>query len=395
MTEPIELLRTSEIDRTAPGDPATARSAVTGFGAAVLRHALGADVRNTAISPYSLFTVLAMARAGARGATATQIDAALGLTGTVAQGHAIAAVDRGIGLALDRVSRMAGEAVTVQAANEIWVDRGFPIHRDYLGELAREFGVAARAADFATSPEESRSAVNGWVAERTRNLIPELFPTGSITSSTALVLVNALYLKAAWMLPFRDRHDGSFTTPDGTVRTVPMMTAPAPLTGVKGPHWRAVSIPYVGGGLSMTVLLPDGEIATVLAHLPAIVAATAATAGTGTRFAVSLPVFSVDSTPDTTAAVQALGVTDLFTDADLSGIAAGIPAVDGLLHRCVVAVDENGTEAAAATGMMMAGSAPATPEPLVVDRPFVFWIAERTTAAPLFLGVVIDPSPIV
>lgn len=393
MTEPAELRLDGEVDRTKPGDPGTARAAIGEFGAAVLRHALSTEPGNTVVSPYSLFTALAMARAGARGATAAQIDTALGLDGTAAQGHAIAAVDLGIGLALDRAARTSAEVVTVQAANEAWVDRDFSVHREYLADLAREFGVAARSADFATEPEKGRSAVNGWVAERTRNLIPELFPVGSINSSTALVLVNALYLKAPWLLPFRDRHDGSFTTADSTVRTVAMMAAPAPLMGMKGSGWSAVSVPYVGGGLSMTVLLPDAGVDTVLTDLPAIIDTVATgSAGSTTRFAVTMPVFSIDSTPDTTSAVQALGVTDLFTDADLTGIAEGIPAVDAVIHRCVVAVDENGTEAAAATGMMMAGSAPAQPEPLVIDRPFVFWIAERSTSATLFLGVVADPS---
>lgn len=383
----------STVERTRPGDPTAARSALAGFGAATLQSLLaGGGLSNTAISPYSLFTVLAMARAGARGATAAQIDAALGLSGSDAQGQAVAAIDGGISAALDRAAGMPDQSITIQAANETWVDRGFSVRQEYLDELAREFGVAARSADFAGDPDGMRSAINAWVAERTNNLIPELFPTGSITSATALVLVNALYLKASWMLPFGDRQDGPFTTADGTVVAAPMMRAPMPLSGVRGEGWSAVSIPYAGAGLAMTVLLPDAGVEAVLPDLPAVIDAAATGSAAATRFALTLPAFSVDATPDVMTAVRALGITELFCAADLSGIADGELAADTLVHRCVVTVDEYGTEAAAATGMAMAGSAPAQPEPLVVDRPFLFWIAETRTSAPLFLGVVTDPT---
>lgn len=390
---PPPLRLSSVVDRTAPGDPGTARAAVTGFGAAVLRHVLRAEPGNTAISPYSLFTVLAMARAGARGTTATQIDAALGLDGSAAQGRAIAAVDQGISRALDRAAHMSDSAVTVRAANEMWVDRGVPVRPEYVDELARELGVAARSADFAGDPDGIRAAINAWVAERTNDLIPDLLPAGSVSAVTELILVNALYLKAAWLTPFRGRQDGPFITADGTQRTVPMMRGKTPLSGCRGAGWTTVSIPYVGGGLSMTVLLPDAGIDTVLTDLPAVLDAVATRSAAATRFEVTLPVFSIDATPDAMSAVRALGVTDLFDAPDLTGITDDGVAVDTLVHRCVVDVDERGTEAAAATALLLVSGVLAQPEPLVIDRPFVFWIAETSTSAPLFLGVVTDPSP--
>lgn len=388
---PVRLV--SDVDRTAPGDPAVARAALTGFGAAFLAQVTGAQPSsNAAISPYSLFTVLAMARAGAKGETGQQIDAALGV-GAEAQGRAVAAVDAAVADALDRASQIRGGTVTVQAANETWVEKGFPVRQEYLDQLAREFGVAARSADFSGDPEGMRAAINAWVAERTNDLIPELFGEGSIRSNTVLVLVNALYLKASWAFPFSPRQDGTFTTGDGRALTVPMMSAlPAPVSGVRGPGWTAVSLPYTGSGLAMTVLLPDGGLDAVLGDLPGIVDAVATSEPADTRFDVSLPVFSVRSRPDAAEVAEKLGITDLFRQADLSGIADGPLLVDAFVHECVVKVDEDGTEAAAATGMAMASSAPAQPTPLVVDRPFVFWIADTTTSAPLFLGVITDPS---
>lgn len=390
-SEPVRLV--SDVARIAPGDPATARQALAGFGAAFLGEVLAdGALTNAAISPYSLFTVLAMARAGAKGATGQQIDAALGVAGD-AQGAAVAAVDAAVADALDRAAQAPGGTMTVQAANETWVEQGFPVRQDYLDQLARDFGVAARSADFGGDPEGMRLAINAWVAERTNDLIPELFVDGTIDSNTVLVLVNALYLKASWAFPFEPRRDGTFTTSDGRALSVPMMSGlPLPASGVKGPGWTAVSLPYTGAGLAMTVLLSDGGLDAVLSTLPSIIDTVATSAPAATKFDVTLPVFSVRSAPAAAEVVQALGITDLFGNADLSGIADGPLAVSALVHQCVVKVDEEGTEAAAATGMGMAASAPATPEPFVVDRPFAFWIADTSTSAPLFLGVITDPS---
>lgn len=388
---PVQLV--SDATRIAPGDAATARAAFAGFGAAFLGQMLSTgQISNSALSPYSLFTVLAMARAGAKGATGQQIDAALGVAGD-AQGGVVAAVDAAVADALDRASQVPGGTVTVQAANETWVEEGFPVRQEYLDQLAREFGVAARSADFSGDAEGMRLAINAWVAERTNDLIPELFPADSIRSNTVLVLVNALYLKASWAFPFAPRQDGTFTTSDGRALTVPMMSGlPLPATGVKGSGWTAISLPYVGSGLAMTVLLPDGGLDAVLGDLPAVIDAVSTSEPAATKFDVTLPVFSVRSIPDAAEVVKALGITDLFGDADLSGIADGPLAADVFVHQCVVKVDEEGSEAAAATGMGMTASGPPPTEPFVVNRPFVFWIADTTTSAPLFLGVITDPS---
>ena len=390
---PVTLV--SDETRTAPGDPAAARAALAGFGSAFLGAMLAAEPAvNAAISPYSLFTVLAMARAGAKGRTAEQIDAALGLPGAPAQGSAVAAVDAGVSAALDAAESASG-TVVVRAADETWIADGFPVHQDYLDTLAREFGVAARSADFAGDPEGMRQAVNTWVAERTNDLIPELFPADSITRDTLLVLVDALYLKASWAAPFGSRADGQFLTVDGRAVTVPMMSGRSgAVPAVTGPGWTAVTLPYTGGGLAMTVLLPDGGLDAVLGDLPGVLAAAATTAPADTRVDVTLPAFSVRSSPDAKAAARALGVTDLFTAgaADLSGVADTDLVADAFVHQCVVTVDEQGTEAAAATGMTMMPTSARPAAPLVVDRPFLFWIADTTTQAPLFLGTVGDPS---
>lgn len=387
--------------RRRPGPAADARKALSDFGADFLRGARALDPgsANLAISPYSLFTVLAMARAGAKGATAAQIDAALHSAGVQAQGAVMSAVDAGVTAAIaaaEQAAQDGDEPIVITAANQTWVQDGAEVHQEYLDALAVQFGVEAVAADFAGDPEGMRAALNAWVAQRTNDLIPDLFPKDSITPDVLVVLVNALYLKAAWLRPFSPGEPAPFTTAAGAQVDVPMMHSSSMLQGVRRADWTAVNIPYLGAAATMTILVPEaGKLDTVLASMDAR-AVAAASAGTSS-VSLTVPAFSVHTTAPAKQIVQQLGISDIFErgTADLSGI-LGVPGVlfaSALVHQTVVKVDEKGTEAAAATGMgMMAESAPAVDIELTVDRPFLFWISETATGAPLFLGVVTDPT---
>ncbi len=360
----------------------------------MLRRVYDATSPNTALSPYSLATVLAMARAGAKGNTGGQLDTALELTGVDAQGAAITAIDGAMAAAVTTATERKSEMI-IEAANQTWVQTGFDVHQEYLDELARQFGVAAVAADFAADPEAARQAINAWVAERTRTLIPELFGPGSIDASTVLVLVNALYLKAAWAAPFSPNPNTTpFTTAAGSAKPVTLMRAPSPVPGHQGKGWMSAYAGYVGQGLAMTLLLPDDLDAT-LAQLDADLMAEAnATSG---QYTLQMPGFEIHSTPDVMTAIKAMGVTDLFDPnaVDLSGIAGnkGDLVATSFVHQAVVLVDENGTEAAAATGLgISATGMPQLDGEIVVDKPFLFWIHDTVTGAPVFLGIVGDPT---
>lgn len=391
----IETL-TSTAERRPAGDGDSARDALAEFGANFLRKVVG-SAANTAISPYSLFTVLAMARAGADGDTARQIDAALTVAGTDAQGAVISAVDAGITNAIaasENLPRVA--SMVIRAANQTWVQNRLPVRQQYLDALAAQYGVEAVAADFGHDPDGMRRAINGWVSERTNALIPELFPQDSISNDTVLVLVNALYFKAAWKDPFVTASAAPFHTGGGATVPVPMMRSLHRLQGAAGDGWTSVTIPYAGRAASMTLLVPDpGRYDAVLAQFDARTLAAAANSDHG--IALTMPLFSVRSTPDAKQIAQQLGIVDIFTtDADLSGIAGppGYLIADQFVHQTVVTVDENGTEAAAATGMTMVPLAGVAGDiiALTVDRPFLFWISESRTGAPLFLATVTDPT---
>jgi serpin B len=380
--------------RRKPGDPADARDALAGFGADFLRQSVG-KTPNTAISPYSLFTVLAMARAGAKSTTAAQIDAALKAEGGDAQGSVISAVDAGIAEAI-AASKNAGtdvEPMVIQAANQVWVQNGFQVRQEYLDALAAQYGVEAMAADFAADPEKMRAAINSWVSERTNKLIPELFGQDTIPPDVLVVLVNALYLKARWQLPFGLVDPAPFTTAAGSTVQATMMLGPKPMGGTIARGWTSATIPYSGGRASMTLLVPDaGRFPATLAALdPAMMAAAGRTTS---AISLTMPRFSMTTAPDAMEIAKKLGIVDLFGPADLSGI-AGAPGelvASAFVHQAVVTVDQNGTEAAAASGIGIRLSLPHIDMEMTVDRPFLFWISENRTGAPLFLGTVTDPT---
>lgn len=377
--------------RTPPGDRGSAAAALGEFGTDILRE-VHVATPNTIISPYSLYAVLAMARAGAKAATATQLDTLLRLVGPQAQGAALAAIDDEVAAELASAQSQQ-RPVIIRAANEAWLERELDVHQEYVDQLARQFGVSVVAADFAHQPEQVRGNINRWVSDRTNDLIPELFEPDSVDPFTLLVLVNAMYFKAPWQVPFDPAERGIFTTGDGNPVSVPMMTSPGPLYGAAGPDWKAVSLPYGAGGIRLTLLVPEpGSYSAVLAGLgPDLMTAAGQSEVT---YILTMPPFALSSRFELQKALEALGITDLFTagKADLSGIAGdpGSLFATVLAHQATISVDENGTEAAAATGMGMAGGVPPPPTSLVVDRPFLFWIA-TASGAPLFLGVVTDP----
>ena len=382
----------SPVGRAGPGDPKQAAAALAGFGTDILRQ-VHAETANVVISPYSLYAVLAMARAGAKAATAAQLDSVLRLSGWDAQGAAMSAIDQEVARILDAAEAQQAPVV-LRPANESWIQDGFDVHQEYVDQLARQFGVSVVAADFQKHPDQMRTAINQWVSERTNSLIPALFGEDSIDSGTLLVLVNALYLKAPWLQPFDPTADGMFTTGSGTMVPARMMRAPEVRSGAVGSGWRAVTLPYAGSGLQMILLVPDpGLFDAVVADLGPDLLTSAGR--TDVTYRLTMPPFAITSRPPVLDAAKALGVLDLFdaAAADLSGI-AGSPgglSVNGLVHEATIRVDENGTEAAAATGAMFATGAPPPSTELIIDRPFLFWIATYS-GAPLFLGTVTDPT---
>lgn len=384
----------------ASADPA----AVSGVGAALsafgldLYRALAADEPNVVLSPTSIALALAMARAGARGQTAAEMDAVM---------HGLASDDHATWLnALDQVlatrsgtfedASGAGLPVALRIANAPFAQKGMPLEPAYLEALASRFGAGLRLVDYVAETEAARQLINGWVDGETEHRIPELLVPGILTTDTRLTLVNAIYLKAPWLTPFpaEATKPGAFTRADGSTVEVPMMATSAAMRHAVGTGWRAVEIPYIGSSLAMMVIVPDNlaafEQALTADQLASITAGLAEA-----QVSLTFPKFSIETKAELADVLSALGMPSAFDGrADFSGITkAERLAISDVIHQANIDVDEKGTEAAAATAVVMGKvSLPAEPVTLSVDRPFLFALRDVPTRAILFLGRVGDPS---
>jgi serpin B len=357
---------------------------------------------NAILSPASVWEALAMTHAGAKGETAAEIAAVLGMPDDREQIAAAAAEVR------KALAEAKGEKIKLDVANRIWVQEGKPFEAGFTGLLEAKYGAAAGIVDFASQPEDSRTAINAWVGEHTADKIPELLKSGTITPLTRLVLTNAIYMKAPWATPF----EKSATRPEAFAvgagdTDVPFMHASGKMVaGTVGSGDTAATvceIPYAGGRLAMVLLVParvDG-LPAVLTAMKGDWRASWNAAGPGTvrmrPVTLALPKWTARKPLSLNAALKSLGMKRAFVagEADLSGMDGGRDLfVSDVVHEGFVEVSEEGTEAAAATGVVVATRAAVIPEePLAVkaDRPFAWAVVERGTGAVLFAGTVTDP----
>jgi serpin B len=352
-----------------------------------LYRALAADSdEDLALGPGSLHTALSMVRAGARGTTAQEMDDVLHTGGLGDRLHEL-------GNALDQEleSRDDTRGISLNTANRVWAADGLELSDDYVETLATHYGAGLASLDIAGDAERARAAVNEWVHGATGQMIEELFPPGTIEANTELVLANALYLNANWKFPFRPDRTTSqrFTLGDGSTVQVETMHYDESLPSGRGPGWQAVRLPYNGEQLSMTVIVPD-DLDAFEQSLDAGVLERVAASIEDRGIHLSLPRFTARSHSSLVKTLRAMGMPTAFGGgADFSGMtgSAGL-FIAAVEHEAVVEVDEEGTEAAAASGVAMASSHGPT---VTVDRPFLFVIEDEPTGAVLFLGRVADP----
>jgi len=349
---------------------------------------------NTVLSPFSISTAMAMLDAGAAGATDQELRTALHFALPGERMHAA----YGALLASLQVGRDHG-AYTLSTANRLFGQQGFAFLPSFLTLTQRDYGASLMPVDFRGNTEAARGTVNAWVAGQTDHKIPELFQVGDLDPSTVLTLVNAIVFKGRWGLPF-DRArtaDAAFTLADGSVVQTPMMHAFSAIrmTGFAGAQ--VAVLPFAGQDLSMVIVLPS--VASGLAAVEAKLASVGLPAlidGTAVVFTqkpeLALPKFSVTQRLQLVPALAALDITSPFdaTRADFSAIDGQRDLyVQRVVHQAVIAVDEDGAEAAASTGVVIGPTS--FPTPFVVDRPFVFLIYDHVTGSILFLGRVTDP----
>jgi serpin B len=379
-------------------DAIAASNGINDFGLELFRSAVASDV-NAVLSPASIAIALGMARAGARGATAAEMDAVLREVASDDHAAWLNALDQALSSRSGTYPDANGDdqEVTLRIANAPFAQRGLRIEAAFLEALASRYGAGLRLVDYLDDAEGARQLINAWVDDQTEHRIPELLVPGVIGPMTRLTLVNATYLKAPWETPFVEEAttDGPFLRGDGSSVQVPMMQLSAPIPYAEGNGWRAVELPYVGGALAMTIIVPDDLAALEAgldgAGLAAIVGALAAR-----EVRLELPRFSTESKVGLADVLRAMGMPTAFApgEADFSGITTEeMLYISDVIHQANIDVDESGTEAAAATAVVMrATSGPSQPVELQVDRPFLFALRDVRTGAVLFLGHIVDPS---
>jgi serine protease inhibitor len=330
-----------------------------------------------------------MADAGARGATAAQIEDVFHLPASGAELHS--SFD-----ALDRALGDAGKS-TLRLANRMYPALGYPLVPDFIETLGTSYGAPLERLDFAADAEAARERINGWVAERTEKRIPELLPAGFVDPSTVLVLVNALYLEAKCSQPFGKypTEPARFARLDGSTVDVPTMrNAELRTRYVAAEGYQAVELPYGDGELSMLVLVPaPGAFADFERRLDAEQLAAVDAALRDGIVDLFLPRWSASSSVDLVETLPELGLTLPFRGGNFTGISATNPFIGAGVHAADIEVDEHGTVAAAATALGFEVSGPPEPDGVIrADRPFLYLIRHTETGAVLFLGRVVDPS---
>jgi len=351
---------------------------------------------NLFFSPYSVSSALAMTYGGARGNTALQMQEAMRFTRGQEGTHKAFAE---LGSLLGNIQSKG--AVELAVANSIWPQTGYGFLPEYTALLKKFYGVEITPVDYANAPEPSRKRINKWVEVKTREKIKDLIPEGSIDPLTRLVLVNAIYFKGDWEEQF-DPDDTVeapfFVTPEKSIEAS-LMTRTGDYGYSDMGDLQILELPYAGRDLSMVVILPGpGRSISDLEKKITIENFFLWKQGMSEKeVEVFLPRFRITwGSFSLVEALKSLGMVDAFSDtkADLSGM-DGSPDlyITDVLHKAFIDVNEEGTEAAAATAVIVGlKSIPAPPEVFRADRPFIFIIQENSTGSILFMGRVSDPS---
>jgi serine protease inhibitor len=390
----------ADLERREPPASAPVDQVVAGLHDFTLELAGQGDTsENLVVSPTSIAVAFAMAQAGAGDETAAQIAELFGFPDQPQVHEAMNALTA----TLESANRSGGEngdgdEVILELANAMWGQQGREIGQEFLDTMATEYGAGLQATDFQGDPTGSRDTINHWVSEATRERIPDLIPEGMITPRTVAMLVNAIYLKAAWASEFSEdaTEYRPFHLADGSTVDVPTMSQTMLATeAFQGDGYSAVELPYVGGDLAMTVVVPDG--ATSLADFEdSLDGARLGEIVDGLEPAtvdLDLPRWDIETKLDLAEPLTAMGLP--IPGGDLSGIIAE-GTIAAAVHAADITVDEHGTEAAAATAIAVDESGAPMPGQVLeisVDRPFLFLVRHVETGTPLFYGRVTNPTP--
>ena len=354
---------------------------------------------NLFYSPYSISLALAMTYAGARGETEKQMTDTLHFDLLQNRLHpAFNNLDLELGRRGQGAKGKDGEGFRLHIVNAIWGQKDFKFLPEFLDLLAENYGAGLRTLDFMKASEQSRIIINKWVSDQTEERIKDLIPQGTIDELTRLVLTNAIYFNAAWQYPFEKdaTSNSAFYLLNGDKITVPMMRQAESFGYAEGDGYQVVELPYDGRELSMLVLLPQTNRFELFEESLNAQRVDDIVKNLNTREVVlTMPKFEFESSFGLKKTLTAMGMPVAFSaGADFSGMTGNPDLFIGeVLHKAFVSVDEAGTEAAAATAVIMELTAmPGEPVEVTIDRPFIFLIRDIESATILFIGRVVNPG---
>lgn len=395
---PGELIA-SNLQRTMnPGATAEELRAVTAgntdFSAALYRE-FARTKENLFFSPFSITQAFSMVYVGARGNTEAQMRQALHFSLSQEQLHpAMNALDLALHSHAANAPAGQGDPPELHVVNATWGQKGYTFEPAFLDVLAQQYGAGVRAVDFASDPEGIRARINAWIAGQTNDRIQDLLPEGAVKGDSRLVLTNALYFKGAWTASFEPglTRTEPFSLLGGGTQQVQMMHRSGSVPSMRGNGFDAIALNYVGQAFRMLVIVPDGgRFNEVESRLSAEFLDGIRGALVNEHIDLGLPKFQAETEFSLAETLETLGMVDAFsTAANFSGITQQERLMlTSAWHKAFVAVDEKGTEAAAATGVV-AGPV-SIPPSLTVDRPFLFLIEDVETKTVLFLGRIMKP----
>jgi serpin B len=349
---------------------------------------------NIFFSPWSMESALAMTYEGAREKTAEEMASTLHLQkDDAARRNAFASLYAGFN------QKDAG--YTLSTANALWVQKDYPLLKEYLDTVETYYHGKASNVDYRGATEEARKTINSWVEGNTNNKIKDLIPPGILDADTRLVLTNAVYFKGTWIKEFNkaDTREQEFRTGDGRVVSVPMMSrtdANASYRYAETSNLQILEMPYKGDRISMLVLLPKNDIASLENTLTQELLSEWRNSLKEQRVNVFFPKYKLDTKYSMAKDLQEMGMPSAFNNADFSGMdGTKNLVISDVIHQAFVEVNEEGTEAAAATAVVMKENAmqegPVIPT-FSADHPFIFIIQDKETGMILFMGRMSDPS---
>jgi serpin B len=400
MLVPIALAHAAALFAQPPSPPNPNQVALTKGNnafAADLYSQLRAQPGNLFFSPASVSTAFGMAYAGAKGTTATEMATTLHFTLPLAQLHPA------MGALLTALNATHAD-YQLRVANALWAEQSEKFLPSYVALTKKNYGAGFRPVDFEKQADKVRLTINDWVAKQTEDKIQNLLQPGSVTAETRLVITNAIYFKGTWQTQFeksQTENEDFHLTASQTV-TAPLMHINGGYSYFNGGSFQALSIPYKSGDLAMFVLLPNDTegLAALEQQLTADnLAAWISKLQLARKVNLTLPKFKLTQQFVLNDALAAMGMRAAFSpqNADFSGMTRNRSLwISDVIHKAFVDVDEEGTEAAAATGIGFRATAmmPETNPPIEfrADHPFLFLIRDTRSGAILFMGRVTDPT---